>query len=426
MPGTGWIGAADRLLAHDPAIRSISYSLVSWPLVAAGTFWSLAAATALCAAYALDLAFERLFGLELARRAAALLLVTAGTGLPWFVTFAMPDLFAGLLILATSVLVFGGSTLARGQRVGLWGLTVAAASFHLSHLLLLLALIPAAALLAPKRRLGLGILLSALVAIFLCVSLSAFFFGRASLSPRSPPFLLARQIEDGPALAYLRETCPPLGNGTAEVPWALCPVRERIWTNAEDFLWSPRDSYWAMRELREPMRAQETSLVLQAAMAHPWWQLRASLANALRQLASFGLDDFLTGRGALVAWNDYWFVYDDTVLARRAGLGAFTTLHYLTAGMALAFLAYRLARRDRAADRRLVGFVLTGIVVNAAICGALSGPHPRYQARVMWLVPVLAIGLGLARRPPVPPSPSHRGAGERPHPARLPLTGTGP
>jgi hypothetical protein len=31
------------------------------------------------------------------------------------------------------------------------------------------------------------------------------------------------------------------------------------------------------------------------------------------------------------------------------------------------------------------GFVLAALIVNAAICGILSGPHDRYQSRLIWL-----------------------------------------
>ena len=37
------------------------------------------------------------------------------------------------------------------------------------------------------------------------------------------------------------------------------------------------------------------------------------------------------------------------------------------------------------------GLVLVGVVLNAAVCGMLSGPEDRYQARVVWLVPLLAL-----------------------------------
>jgi hypothetical protein len=40
---------------------------------------------------------------------------------------------------------------------------------------------------------------------------------------------------------------------------------------------------------------------------------------------------------------------------------------------------------------RLVMVALAGVVANAAICGAMSSLHDRYQARVIWLLPLMAI-----------------------------------
>jgi hypothetical protein len=34
------------------------------------------------------------------------------------------------------------------------------------------------------------------------------------------------------------------------------------------------------------------------------------------------------------------------------------------------------------------GFVLAALIGNAAICGILSGPHDRYQSRLIWLAPL--------------------------------------
>jgi hypothetical protein len=39
----------------------------------------------------------------------------------------------------------------------------------------------------------------------------------------------------------------------------------------------------------------------------------------------------------------------------------------------------------------LTGLVVFGVLANAAICGIMSGPHDRYQARVAWLIPAMAL-----------------------------------
>ena len=55
-------------------------------------------------------------------------------------------------------------------------------------------------------------------------------------------------------------------------------------------------------------------------------------------------------------------------------------------------------RRDRRYCAAVL-LVLLALLGNAAICGATSTPHHRYQARIAWLLPLIA-GLGLAMRTP--------------------------
>jgi hypothetical protein len=42
--------------------------------------------------------------------------------------------------------------------------------------------------------------------------------------------------------------------------------------------------------------------------------------------------------------------------------------------------------------------LIGGVVANAAVTGILSTPHDRYQARVIWLIPLLAMIVLLRRR----------------------------
>ena len=60
--------------------------------------------------------------------------------------------------------------------------------------------------------------------------------------------------------------------------------------------------------------------------------------------------------------------------------------------------------RDVAA-RQLVLAVLAALILNAAMCGVLSGPQHRYQARVVWLLPLLAGALLLQPAGRLSPAP---------------------
>jgi hypothetical protein len=69
----------------------------------------------------------------------------------------------------------------------------------------------------------------------------------------------------------------------------------------------------------------------------------------------------------------------------------------------LIYLAMVLARA-RGGDqtsRDLAMFLLVvvlGLVANAIVCGGIASPNPRFQARVVWLLPFLALAhLGWSR-----------------------------
>ena len=47
-----------------------------------------------------------------------------------------------------------------------------------------------------------------------------------------------------------------------------------------------------------------------------------------------------------------------------------------------------------------------GILVNAAVCGILSGPHDRYSARVAWLLPFAALLIFVRQRKILAQTPS--------------------
>jgi len=47
---------------------------------------------------------------------------------------------------------------------------------------------------------------------------------------------------------------------------------------------------------------------------------------------------------------------------------------------------------------RMAGFTLLGVALNAVVGGCLSEPHNRYQARVIWLVPLIALVVALQWR----------------------------
>ena len=289
------VNDAERL-ARDPAIRSPSWSLLSYVLAVSGSFWLLALLNAAVAAATLELVLVRLFNVLPARRLAIVAGMASLTSLPWFACFLMPDLYAGLLILAAGIVAFAWPTLRPAERYAGSMLLLLAITFHGSHLLLAVTLVPIAMLLPlahdTRRVRAMRLTLPILAAVAFQLGASWLGFGELTLTPQPPPFLLARSWEDGPARAYLTAACPDAG-------WTICAHLDRLAASAQEFLWRAQDSYWSLDlDQRAALRAEEGAILRQAIGAAPLAQLRASMGNALDQLVRFGLDDFVLGRGA--------------------------------------------------------------------------------------------------------------------------------
>jgi hypothetical protein len=225
--------------------------------------------------------------------------------------------------------------------------------------------------------------------------------GRFALSPYGASFMLARLQEDGPATALLKARCPDVG-------WYLCAFTDRLPMPANDFLWAPdspvnRDAAGQPRFLGGMMLAPEAGqIVAETLRADPLGVAHAVVGNMLVQLGSFGIGDTLDGAHFAVAVRpriEQGFSARELAAldqARQAqGLlkDAMTPLnpfHLLVVLLALPTLAWA-AWRGQGLTLAFALFLLAAVLGNALICGGLSAPHPRYGARIIWLLPVAAL-----------------------------------
>ncbi|MEI6159400.1 MAG: hypothetical protein WCP77_06165 [Roseococcus sp.] len=355
------------------------------------------------------------------RHLLVVLVVAAFTAAPWFTSLLMPDIFAPILVLALYLLGYGGARLSRAEVIWLGALAAFAVAVHLSHLPLALALIVLVALMRrrlwPVLRCGVPIL----AALVFLLGSNALAVGRATLSPHGSVFLLARWLEDGPALWTLRARCPEAG-------WYLCGFIAEMPMDSDHFLWSPASpvNRLAAGGVGLEHLSPEASAILSVTLrVYPWQVVRLALANGAAQLVMTRLDDSFDAAdlnefsarilrlnfppGAVLAF--------ETSGQMRDGFAhlPFIGLHQpalLLAALGLAGGWWRLARSGDPRDGprlALILCILVGISGNALATGALSKPHHRYQARIAWLLPLAAI---LA----IPPLPGWRTAGIRPAP----------
>jgi hypothetical protein len=384
--------------------RSPYYGLLLYLGVSTGGFWLtvfLQAAAALLTVYL----GVRAFGLQpwpdLPLIALALCVFS---DLPFFSSFLMPDLFAGIAILACALLIASPSKLERLDYGLLVVLLATAMLFHDSCIAVSLAMLTIAVAVMGFRRSfgnwrGPAFILLALAISFAGQSMVAYGIKHAThQSPLRLPFLSARLIADGPGTDYLRATCP-------NSAFALCDYVSTFPIPETEFLFgdSPGHSVYdvAGYERRREISSQELRFVLAVLRYDPMGVGRSAARNFAEQLTDFGLSDFSYRLRIKIMDGSLPPNALRQVKASRAYLG---TLHegmltvavYISALLSFIFLLLVVSKRrgwknNCASSRKAILWVLVGVVLNAAICGCLSGVDDRYQARVIWLLPLVSL-----------------------------------
>jgi hypothetical protein len=407
-----------RLRRTEMGARSPWFGLLFWLVTSAGGLWAYAALQALGASYAVRVLWRAAFaGASVVEHLGVMGLLALGTTLPFFAGFAMPDLWAGVGLAALGALVFLREGLGRANQAGLGALVLAALTFHQSNAMAATPALAVGALAAwalwrvPWRRMapGLGVFAAALVcAIGLQAGYLAAVKAATGDTVRSPPFLAARILADGPGRVYLRRSC------AQGVKWALCRFKDLPLDNSQDILWSGDDDtgVFGMAGADERIRIdrQQVSFVLNAIASDPLGSARAAASNAWRTLLDVKLEDplrdprfYLTNEN----WSDTYIAQlerrlgscgrDEAGCRPRFDQTAMMAWHgavILAALAALAWMASRSRTRRIAFDSRLgplVIFLAAALVFNAAVTGVLSGPFPRYGARIAWLPPLAAL-----------------------------------
>ncbi len=415
--------------------RSPWYGLPLYVLVKLGGVWALVAAQALLASWIVYLAWRSAAPTAPWWSYPVLMAgLTLATPLPFFTTFVMPDVFAGVAAVGFVLLTVYAERLSWLERAGVFALLAFSYVVHTSHMLTALAaLVPALIVLlllkAPRRQalVGIGLGLGAIVAsVLMAKAYDAAFEMRTGHALHRPPFLMARVLADGPGRTYMRKVCKGPDN-----PYVICRATQAPLTRSDDILWEETPTLGAFNSLKVPalqlrMEAEEMAFVKGAVLNDPWGQFKASMGNWIDQFTRISSHDPLRDPRQFLA-NEYWKttrlvdLIPNPRACRPIGPGCTPPFdmsltkhwHELVLLLCALYGGWRLSRPDVLADLKArswtrpsvpliaAGAILIGMVVlNAGVCGVLSGAFARYQARIVWLVPltvglmILAIGPG--------------------------------
>jgi len=361
-------------------------------------FWPELVFQAACTVWVIRLVL-RVFGFDATPW--PLITVIAGlsilTALPVLSSTLLTDIFVGLAVLALHLLIFHREDLRPAERVGLFGLIAFAAATHSATLAVLLAiLIFSVPLLLWSNARVLFRLLPAAGAIVagaaMLLAANFAFSGQLAWTPGGFGIAFGRMLQDGIVKRYLDDHCP-------DARLKLCPYRKQLPQNADEFLWS----YGIFNDLGrfDGLGEEMRHIVLHSAAAYPLQQAAAALAATATQLHLVE-----TGHGTHDRiWHTYGiikrFIPGEVPAMQKArqqrGELSFELLNRVHWPIALGSMALVLALLVNAlvcgrfdASIRLAGTVAVALLANAFVCGALSGPHDRYGARIVWIATFVA------------------------------------
>lgn len=402
----GYVGSTNPFF-----LRPFTYSAFLGPFASSLTFVAVPFAQGLIAAYILRRLFTILGAVQNRVVLALGAMLALFSSLPIQVSYVMPDVFTGLVVIASFVTVVSWRTRSGVGRVIDILLMAFLFAVHLSHIPIALAMIVmhAAIWLVLRGPFTFRSVVACLVAP-LAIAIAALIgsniaaANKAVVSESSSLFLLARLIGDGPGLEQLRTSC-------ATKKYVLCSELDRLNMSDQNgsisdfFLWSPDGA--VKRVGNQQLLAETAEINSDTLRAYPLEVAQHATWNFVRQLFKFQVDDdsnnppadFLVevfesvGPPLPAQFLNSLQSHDRFPLQAARIL---TNLGLVAAAGAIAYIA--LFRRKSVSTLSWLFFLVaaTGIGANALAVGALSEVHDRYQNRIIWLIPVIAMGLALS------------------------------
>jgi hypothetical protein len=334
--------------------------------------------------------------------AATVICLALGTGLPWFTSQLMPDIWTSVLVLALYLVGFQSGQLSRWEKTVLIACCVLSLASHMSHIALgiglVLIMLTSRLVMRPRSRHTVKAGLPVLILVLgTCAIPSANWLaaGQFRFTPGGQTFLFGRLIQDGIVSRFLAEHCP-------SPEYRLCAFRDRMPATADDWIWGYDGPFIAIGGWEGG--APEMSRIMRESLsAYPGQHIASALGSTWEQMIRLDTGDGID----LNLWHTRYILerYEPVLLpvydaARQQTIGfTFTELNHFHIPLAylslvaMVILGWHFARRE--ADLALmIAFVLIALVGNAFICGAMSNPHGRYQSRVVWLAMLCVILVG--------------------------------
>lgn len=338
-------------------------------------------------------------------------ILSAFTGLGWYVAQIMPDILSAILIICITCLLFI-ENLSKLKQVTLGIIFIFCCATHFSHQLIAFVVSGLLVLILlyqriSKRALWLNIKKTTLIVL---LSVSSYFTvflinythgGGFTYSRSSHAFLMAHFIESGIVKEFLIENCDKPEFKICKT----CLYKDSLENEIDYFLWDYNSSFYKVGGWEHS--ADEYNFIISKMLSSPKYLFKNivySCKCGLKQLVRNDIGEGLFACGEFTAAGIEIKKHFPKELAtylksKQNTEEIFKTFNliglfqYILLCISVLYLIYCFF--DRSAENKLLKYVSLAItamvIVNSFITAGLSTVHDRFQARVSWLLILLPI-----------------------------------
>lgn len=335
------------------------------------------------------------------------------SGLSWYTSQLMPDIFTAFSILAFYLLIMSKNANKREQFLLLF-IFVLTVNVHYSNFLIALFLMLFLGVLYNfnklkylKQHFALKPILIAFIISFITPFIINYSVGKTTkVNQGSQVFLIARMLDNGVLKSFLDDNCK-------DNNYSLCSCKDNLPVDSRAFLWSSESPLYAIGgwndseiELNKIIRdilisPKHLSLFLYTSITStvsqlfqneigsglisdwyastdspPYYAIASHFPRELKQYEQARQNTNLWGQKLDFSTVNYWN----------------SILLFLSAILLLFFLiSKRLWGMLDSKTKLFIGIIFLGILFNAFITGSLANVYDRLQARVSWLLILTAL-----------------------------------
>lgn len=340
----------------------------------------------------------------------AISLVSFLSSAAFFAGLIMPDIWVGMMVIALALVWVFGENIPIWTRLVLFSIIAFSVLSHKSHLALLasliliyagLQLVPAARSTNSKGTFTIPMLaLVTGVVGHLAFSLAVQFVYKRNLVEL--PHITAHIVDLGPGARFAAESCPDSG-------FAICDYSDRLPVHWIAFLFDANEETGvfavAPPVVQEALMKEQLRFAFGTLLAEPTTLLKGLIGDSFSQLWTITMSDVPLGPSneRYIATN---FPTDLTKAVQRTEIYQNPKLALLlnriiqitsiiSTIVIILWIIEQLKTKKVTSSREhkireIAIIIVLGVVINALICGALASPYGRFQARIVWLIPLLA------------------------------------